>query len=242
MVKTRSQTVFESEKKAPPGILLPICPRDVKILTRNHWARLPRKIFQVGEGHPLHGRSMAGGTSKFEFLAQEILMWWVYTLSVGKLGIIHGYQIPHFLSGHRNLTVDCCVTADGLPFFAAEFDGAHHYKRNSFYKHGEVSRSWEYQMKRDRYVEDTLLHGKMTVFRIPYTIFAKGGLERLVNAGEYVVKALERDRRDKVCRIHYLDFDNSYAMINTTRNVEIITGERSADDPTVLTRVAVVVE
>jgi hypothetical protein len=238
MVKTRAQTAFEAEPKPPPGVLLPGVPR----VDRLNKSKLPRKYFQVGVGHPLHNRSMPGGTSKFEFAGQEIVQWWVYAMTLVNLAVTFAFKIPHFLPGHNDLTVDCVVcNPNGSPVFAVEFDGPHHYKYNHFYRHSGTPKPWSYQMKRDRYVEDTLLHAGMSVFRIPYTLHEKNSTRLLVKAGAYIAKALERDSVDGK-HIHYLDYWHSYVNINGTHNVQPITAVQNPHDPTVFIRGVAVVE
>eukprot|EP00961_Rhodomonas_salina_P302009 3940687-Rhodomonas_salina.1 len=106
-----------------------------------------------------------------------------------------------------NFRIDLVVELSSDFLFAVEFDGTDHYPDGVRKTLGDSVK----QLKRDRYVEQWCLEQKMSCFRVPYTCLPKG---RRRGAVEYIIAAAMRDYEDNVARVHYLDYESTYADIN----------------------------
>eukprot|EP00961_Rhodomonas_salina_P291737 3932267-Rhodomonas_salina.1 len=91
--------------------------------------------------------------------------------------------------------------------FILEVDGVQHFtvRENSLF-------DFTSQNKRDRYVEAWGVAQGYSVFRVPDTLKST---EKRRTAMEYCIRAAKHDFTHSTPRVHYLDFKNTYAKINT---------------------------
>jgi very-short-patch-repair endonuclease len=89
--------------------------------------------------------------------------------------------------------------------FVVEADGEGHYDCDE----KKALRPIPEQLARDRYKENWCLEHGLSVFRVPYTFMWKP--ERAV---AYVLAAARADRAAGLSRVHFLDFERTYARIN----------------------------
>jgi hypothetical protein len=151
--------------------------------------------------HPFHGvTTYHGRGSDFEDLVLRAL------ISEAPPGtkIVEQFPVARPDSKHP-FRIDLYMRyADGHKV-CFEADGADHYEMA---KKKRMS-SPEEQMCRDRYKERFCLYNGISMIRIPYTMIRK--MEQVLR---YTRQATQRDREDGISKIHYIDFERSYAKIN----------------------------
>lgn len=90
--------------------------------------------------------------------------------------------------------------SDDKPYFAVEVDGDKHYTSKQ-----------RARLTRDRYVEAWCVKKGVPLIRIPCTLHVKKELEVVV---QYIFNAAKQDNATGTTRVHYIDYEKTYANIN----------------------------
>jgi hypothetical protein len=155
--------------------------------------------------HPLHGIEPGHGRSSgFE----HVLISSIQQVLPPGSAVEEQIRVPNIdPSNKRFFKADLRVDLpEACGSFVVELDGPEHYLCSQRTALKPIPK----QLARDRHVEKWCIENGMSIFRVPYTFMRKPA-----SAAAYVLQAARADHAASVARVHFLDFEKTYARINT---------------------------